>query len=63
MHNVYMPCNTGDFEEGTLGLAVEGLVRLPEEEMDLKAFFAVPAPKIPVAKLRSAIAAEREEER
>lgn len=46
-----------------MGLAAEGLVRLPAEEMDLKAFFALPAPKIPMAKLRSAIEAEREEER
>jgi len=51
-----------DFQEELLGLAAQGLVRLPEKRLDLKAFFATPAPRIPMARLRSAIEAEREED-
>jgi prevent-host-death family protein len=50
-----------DFEEGLLELAARGLVRLPEKRLDLKAFFATPAPEIPMARLRAAMEAEREE--
>ena len=50
-----------DFEEGLLELAAQGLVRLPEKRLDLKAFFATPAPEVPMANLRDAIEAEREE--
>lgn len=50
-----------DFGEGLLELAAQGLVRLPEKRLDLKALFAIPAPEIPLAKLRVAIEAEREE--
>ena len=50
-----------DFGEGLLELAAQGLVRLPETPLDLKAFFAMPAPEVPLARLRAAIEAEREE--
>ena len=43
-------------------LAAEGLLRLPEKKLNLKAFFALPAPAIPLKKLRAAIEAEREED-
>src|ERR1039458_8880221 len=43
-----------DFGEGLLELAAQGVVRLPERRFDLKAFFALPAPEIPLAKLRAA---------
>jgi prevent-host-death family protein len=49
------------FGEGLLELAAQGLVRLPDRRLDLKAFFAMPAPEIPLHKLRAAIEAEREE--
>ncbi len=52
----------GDFDEELLEMAAQGLVRLPEESLDLKKFFALPAPNIPPAKLRAAIEAEREED-
>ena len=48
--------------EGLLELAAQGLVRLPDRRLDLKAFFALPAPKIPLSKLRAAVEAEREED-
>ena len=51
-----------DFQEELLGLAAQGLVRLPKKRLDLRAFFATPAPRIPMARLRSAIEAEREED-
>src|ERR1035438_6065844 len=44
-----------DFGEGLLELAAQGLVRLPEKRLDLKAFFAMPAPEVPLARLRAAI--------
>jgi antitoxin (DNA-binding transcriptional repressor) of toxin-antitoxin stability system len=50
-----------DFEEGLLDLAAQGLVRLPRKRLDLRAFFATPAPEIRMAALRAAIEAEREE--
>jgi prevent-host-death family protein len=51
-----------DFEEGLLELAAQGLVRLPRKRLDLKGLFAAPAPEIPMAALRAAIEAEREED-
>lgn len=54
---------TDDFDEELLEMAAQGLVRLPEESLDLKSFFALPAPDIPVAKLRAAFEEEREEDR
>ena len=53
---------TENFDEELLEMAAQGLVRLPEENLDLKSFFALPAPNIPLAKLRAAIEAEREED-
>jgi prevent-host-death family protein len=53
---------TENFDEELLEMAAQGLVRLPEEELDLKSFFALPAPNIPQAKLRAAFEAEREED-
>ena len=41
--------------------AVKESVRLPKKPLDWKAFFAMPAPEIPLAKLKAAIEAEREE--
>ena len=52
---------TEDFDEELLEMAAQGLVCLPEEKLDLKSFFALPAPNIPLAKLRAAFEAEREE--
>ncbi|MBZ5623768.1 MAG: type II toxin-antitoxin system Phd/YefM family antitoxin [Acidobacteriia bacterium] len=54
--------NTDDFDEETLELATQGVVRLPDKDLDLKSFFAMPAPHIPLARLRAAIDAEREED-
>ena len=53
---------TEDFDEEILDLAAQGLVRMPDKNLDLKAFLAIPAPHIPLAKLRAAIEAEREED-
>ena len=53
---------TEDFDEELLEMAAQGIVRLPEERLDLKSFFALPAPKIAPDKLRAAIEAEREED-
>ncbi|MBL8293283.1 MAG: type II toxin-antitoxin system prevent-host-death family antitoxin [Bryobacterales bacterium] len=53
---------TEDFDEELLEMAAQGIVRLPEEPLDLETFFALPAPKISIAKLRSAVEAEREED-
>ena len=49
----------GDFSQELLDLAAEGLVRLPQRRLDWKAFFALPAPRVPLAKLKRAIEAER----
>ena len=54
--------NAGEFEEDLLELAAQGLVRLPEKKLDWKAFFALPAPKIPLDRLKAAIEAERAED-
>src|ERR1035438_9099406 len=50
-----------DFGGGLLELAGQGLVLFPEKRLDLKAFFAMPAPETPLAKLRAGIEEEREE--
>ena len=52
---------TGDFDEELLELAAQGQLQLPEKGLDLKSFFALPAPRIAVEKLRAAIEEEREE--
>jgi prevent-host-death family protein len=52
----------GGFGEELLDLAAQGLVRLPEKALDWKAFFSLPAPDVPLEKIRAAIEAEREEE-
>ena len=51
-----------DFDEKLLELAVQGQVRLPERSLDLRSFFALPAPNIAEDKLRAAIEEEREED-
>lgn len=51
----------GAFDEELLEMAAQGLVRLPEEKLDLKSFFALPAPKIPLSKIKAALEAERED--
>src|SRR5512138_3227991 len=53
---------TEDFDEELQQMAAQGLVRLPEERLDLRSFFALPAPSISPAKLRTAFEAEREED-
>jgi antitoxin (DNA-binding transcriptional repressor) of toxin-antitoxin stability system len=53
---------TGDFGQDIEELAAQGLVRLPAKRLDWKAFFALPAPDIPMDNVRSAIEAEREED-
>ena len=53
---------SGDFEDEILDLAAQGVVRLPGRKLDLKSLFATPAPHIPLARLRAAIEAEREED-
>jgi prevent-host-death family protein len=50
-----------DFDEGLSDLAAQGLVRLPEKRLDLKSFFALPAPEIPLARVRAAIEGDRDE--
>ncbi len=55
------PSKTRGFSDDLLELAAQGLLRLPTEPLDWKAFFSMPAPKIPLEKLRAAIEAEREE--
>jgi antitoxin (DNA-binding transcriptional repressor) of toxin-antitoxin stability system len=52
----------GNIGEEVLDLAAQGQVRLPDKNLDLKSFFAIPAPHIPLARLRAAIEAEREED-
>jgi hypothetical protein len=52
----------GDFDEELLELAALGQLQLPERSLDLKSFFALPAPKIAADKLRAAIEEEREED-
>jgi antitoxin (DNA-binding transcriptional repressor) of toxin-antitoxin stability system len=53
---------TNDFDEELQEMAARGLVRLPEKKLDLRSFFALPAPRIPLSKLRAAIEAERDED-
>jgi len=53
---------TDDVDETLREMAARGLVRLSEKRLDLKAFFALPTPRIPLNKLRSAIEAERDED-
>ena len=53
---------TGDFDEETLALSAQGVVRLPDMPLDLKLFFASPSPHIASARLKAAIEAEREED-
>ncbi len=48
--------------ERMLRLAAQGLVRLPEKPMDWDAFFAMPAPDVPLEKILAAIEAERGED-
>ncbi len=50
------------FDKRVLELAAQGLVRLPERRLNWKAFFRMPAPKIPVERLQAAIEANREED-
>ena len=58
-----VPLGRGDeFEERIRRLAARGLVRLPEKRLNLKPFFALPAPRIPLDKLKAALEAEREED-
>jgi len=45
-----------------LRLAARGLVRLPKKPMDWDAFFALPAPDVPLEKLLAALDAERGED-
>ena len=51
-----------DFEEGIQELATQGLVKLPDESLDLNRLLAMPAPEFDIDKLRAAIEAEREED-
>ena len=53
---------TADFDEDLLEMAAQGVVRLPEQDLDLKSFFALPAPHVPLPALRAAFEAEREED-
>ena len=53
---------TGEFDEELLELAAQGQLQLPEKNLDLRSFFALPAPKIAADKLRAAIEEEREED-
>lgn len=50
------------YDERMLRLAAEGIVRLPEAPMDWEAFFALPAPDVPLEKLLAALDAERGED-
>ncbi len=57
-----VPLSTAkDFEEGLLELAAQGLVKLPEKRWDFKTFLCTRVPEVPIAKLRAAIEADREE--
>ena len=38
------------------------IIRLPEQRLDLKAFCALPGPKVSLEKLKAAVEAEREED-
>lgn len=53
---------TDDWDEELRKMAAQGIVRLPEESPDLDGFFALPASKISVAKLKAAAEAERRED-
>jgi len=53
---------TEDLDEELLELAAQGQLRLPERSLDLRSFFAMPAPNIAVDKLRAAVEEEREED-
>jgi len=57
-----VPLSTSEAaDEDLLELAARGQIRLPEKSLDFKSFLALPAPAIPVSKLKAAIEAEREE--
>jgi prevent-host-death family protein len=56
------PSKTGGFSDDLLELAAQGLLRLPKKRLDWKAFFALPAPNVPLEVIRTAIEAEREED-
>ena len=51
-----------DYDEELLDRAAQGLLRLPRKRLDWKAFFALPAPDVPLGKIWTAIEAEREED-
>ena len=52
----------GELSEELERLAAQGIIRLPEEKLDLKAFCALPGPKVNLDKLRAAVEAEHEED-
>jgi len=53
---------TEEYDQRLLRLAAQGVVRLPEKPMDWDAFFALPAPDVPLEKVLAALEAEREED-
>ncbi|MBI3683884.1 MAG: hypothetical protein HY235_26210 [Acidobacteria bacterium] len=55
------PSATAGLSEEILELAAQGLLRLPETKLDLRAFLALPAPRVAREKVSAAIEAEREE--
>ncbi|MEK7405058.1 MAG: type II toxin-antitoxin system prevent-host-death family antitoxin [Acidobacteriota bacterium] len=52
---------SGQMDEELSGLAAQGLLRLPVEPPDWRAFFALPAPQVQPDQIRAALGAEREE--
>jgi antitoxin (DNA-binding transcriptional repressor) of toxin-antitoxin stability system len=52
---------SADFDDELLGLAADGVVRLPDEPLNLESLLAMPSPNISLVTLRAAIEAEREE--
>jgi len=52
----------GDYDEELMELAALGQLQLPERSLDLRSFFALPAPTLAADKLKAAIEEECEED-
>jgi prevent-host-death family protein len=51
-----------DFSPDILRLAAEGKVILPKERLDIKAFLAMPKPRVARGKIAAAIRADRDDD-
>jgi len=57
-----IPFSAKDLDEHELALVAAGKMRPPQQRLDAKKFFKMPAPRVPGHKAIQALIAEREEE-